>query len=937
MGPSNGPAVTVVVIVQDDCDLLPTAVRSVTAQSLAEIEVIVVDHGSHDGTAEVADRLALQDDRVRVVHLPDREGGPGRPCNVGIAEARAPYVTFVGSDDALTPDACRLLLAAARRHGAELVLGKALRIHPDEGDRTKAWMGFLYHEDAVYDDVRDDPRLLRDQISGAKLYSVEMLRRHELRFPEDVHYEDQLFTLGCYVFARRIAVVSAPVYHWMIRLSAGKPSISHSRADIANVRDRIVVNRRMDRFLHENGADDLAPVKDAKFLKHDLRLYVHDLWRRSPDYQREFIELVGDYVSTFPFAVIEQLSPVYRVVLYLLTRRDIDATLAAWDFTRVPGRVRIDLTRLGDRVYWGHRYLDDEQARLWLDVTDLRLDRTPFTEQRLYHHLTSAQTDGSTLRLSGETVNLLGQIAPGDDVRMDLVLRRRGARRRRPLVVRAPVDVVRHDGSRIGYVGTVDFDRLLPAAGRPGDTWAVSLRTRWNDRVNVSRVCEPDGAPTVGAVAIHPRFAKVSGNLLVPAVDDRGHLSLRVTSSSARRDAAGRALLAPVRAVARVRALARRPVSRNRRLWVYRHVFLRLPVKRGLVLFEAFRGRQFSDSPRAIYETLRETHPGLDPVWSRGADRRAADFPTGSRLVTRGSWAYYLTMARAEFWVDNFGMPRNFPKRRGTTYLQTWHGTPVKAMFFDTPRVQALDGAAKAEYQALVDQWDYLVSPSPYFEQTLVRAANFGGTLIRCGLPRNDALVNRDTPDDVAQVRARLGLPADRRILLFAPTYRTRGPGTRAYQPLDLRLLAAHLGDDWYLLRRRHYYRQPHDIELRLRYFARDVSSVMDVNDLLLASDALLTDFSSVMFDYALLRRPMLFYTPDLEHYSTVDPTTYVDLREVAPGPVLETSEQVVDALTRIDEVAHHHAERHAAFLERFAPLEDGRAASAVVRAVFGP
>jgi len=933
------PDVCVVVIVYNDRDLLPAAVRSAMSQTLRNIEIIVVDHGSNDGTAEVADQLANEDDRVKVVHLPDNVGGPGRPCNVGIDTATAPYVTIVGSDDELTSDACRLMFSAAEQHGADLVLGKPVQIHVHQRSRARVWQATLYREDAVYAGVREHTRLMWDQISASKLYSVDLIRRHRIRFPEDLIYEDQFFTLACYVFAQRIAVVSETVYRWMIRGKTAKPSITQTRSSIANLRDRLAVNVRMDEFLRDNDADDLAPVKDAKFLVHDLGLYLRDLWMRPLDYQRTFLELVGRYVATIPFSVIEQLRPIHRVAAYMLVHRDLEGLLAAWDFIRDPGRVSIDLTVIGDRVYWGHRHLGgSDDAKPWLDVTELGLHKTPFSQQVLYNWLTSYGVQRSTLRVDGEFFNQLGQIGADDEVHLALVLRERaravgGAARE----LRSPVEVIRVDDQRVTYEAELALGAILPSKGRIGDTWDFYLDARWNGQSNSTRVSSRDPDVTPVPVPVRPRIAGVSGDALAPVVSAEGYLSLRLVGSTPGRHRAGLAVRKGFARLKRMRSAAVGVPGGRRRLWFYRNVFMKLPIKAGLVYFEAFQGKQASDSPRAIYELVRETHPELDLVWGRSRSPWAAGFPAGSRVVQRGSWRHYLVMARAQVWVDNYGMPRNLPKRSGTTYVQTWHGTPVKKLFFDAPKVQKLDAAGKAEYQALVDQWDFLVSPSPYFEETMVKSANFGGHLIRCGLPRNDDLVNHNTAEKVAEIRRSLELPEDRRILLFAPTYRAKGPGRQAYRHLDLPLLAKLLDEDWYLLRRGHYYRKPTPVGARARSFARDVSTALDVNDLLLASDALLTDFSSLMFDYALLRRPMLFYAPDLDYYSQVDPGTYVDIREVAPGPVLQTTEEVAEAVRRIDAVKAEYDDRYAEFRQRFCPLDDGRASEAVIRTVWGP
>jgi CDP-glycerol glycerophosphotransferase len=947
------PDVTVVVMVQDDRDLLPAAVRSVTRQTLRNIEILIVNHGSADGTDKVAERLAAKDDRIRVIHLPDREGGPGRTCNAGFAEAAAPYVTLCASDDELPPDACRRLLATAQLHDAELVLGRTIRIQPEKGNQVRPWLHSTYEEEAAYDGIRERTGLLRDQISAGKLYSVDFIRRHDLLFPEDVIYEDQLFTLSCCVLARRIAVIPDVVYHWITR-SVGKPSITHTRSQIANLRDRIEVNLRMDKFLREHDAEDLAPIKDAKFIEHDLRLYLNELWHREPAYQRDFIDILADYVTTFPYSVAEQLPTIYRVVLFMLRQRDLEGTLAACEYIREPGRVSTELTERDGRVYWGTGYLDDEQARTWLDVTSLGLHRIPFSQQNIYNYFTAWDVDGSTVRVSGVVRNELGQIGEGDPLTLTLLFRRKGA----GAAARTKVDSVRWGPSMIEYDATLDFGALLPRKARPFQTWELFLVTRLGEHVNSTRVCVRDDA-LHAAVPVKRARAVVGPRWLDPQATLRGNLTFRATwrRPTRRLIDVGKGLLqsgrVPIllgtRSVLLVRGAAawasqfRRGLrwgARRVRMAAFRTFLTRMELDDSLIVFESFQGRQASDSPRAIFDELRVTRPDLSLVWSLGpAGLRSSDLPRGTRIVNRGSWEYFKVLARARYWVDNFGMPRDLPKPARTTYLQTWHGTPVKRLFFDTTRVRD-DAAEKRRFQRLVDRWDLLVSPSPFFEHSMVRSANFGGRLIHTGVPRTDALVRaHESGLEAATARARqaLDLPTDRKILLFAPTYRSPEEATAAYTPLDLELLADALGDEWYVLLRDHYFSKPAAIEPGLRYFAGDVTTVPDLTTLMLASDALLTDFSSVMFDFALLRRPMLFYAPDLDYYNHVDPLTYFDLSDVVPGPVVRTQDELIAAIDRLEEGHTEMAARYDAFVARFSPREDGRATTAVIDAVWGP
>ena len=121
-----------------------------------------------------------------------------------------------------------------------------------------------------------------------------------------------------------------------------------------------------------------------------------------------------------------------------------------------------------------------------------------------------------------------------------------------------------------------------------------------------------------------------------------------------------------------------------------------------------------------------------------------AGFPKGAKLVQRGSWAYHWHLARAQFWVDDQGFPRQFRKPAGTTYVQTWHGTPLKRMGFDSPALEAAGARERAAHQAMIDRWDCLLAPSEYFVDTFARSYRYRGPVLRSGSPRNDPLVAVD-------------------------------------------------------------------------------------------------------------------------------------------------------------------------------------------------
>jgi CDP-glycerol glycerophosphotransferase len=337
-----------------------------------------------------------------------------------------------------------------------------------------------------------------------------------------------------------------------------------------------------------------------------------------------------------------------------------------------------------------------------------------------------------------------------------------------------------------------------------------------------------------------------------------------------------------------------------------------------------------------VYEALRARHPELKTVWSYAGARGRQGFPKDSELVRRESWRYYRTLARAAYWVDNYGFPKPCPPRRATTYVQTWHGTPLKMVLLDLERIQQLPARGRRFWQEFVDRWDYVVVPNDYYRGTFVRGSNTAAQEIRAGLPRNDVLVTRSSPADAEAVKRQLGIPLDRTVLLYTPTWRRAAAGVPLTLP-NLTEMAAALGDEYYLLVRQHYYRPSIDVPQELAWFARDVSGLDETSTLLLAADVLVTDFSSVAFDYAFLGRPMIFYVPDYEFYTRVEPRTYINLAEVAPGPLVSDTAELVAAIRRTNEDRVTYSEAYKQFFDRYCAADNGRAGEIVVDRVWGP
>jgi CDP-glycerol glycerophosphotransferase len=356
---------------------------------------------------------------------------------------------------------------------------------------------------------------------------------------------------------------------------------------------------------------------------------------------------------------------------------------------------------------------------------------------------------------------------------------------------------------------------------------------------------------------------------------------------------------------------------------------------RELAVFDSFGGRHYSCNPRAIYEELRRSHPDLECAWV-SLDGQFTVPPDGTTVITVSSREYYEVLAQARYVITNDLLPSWFRRREGQTCLQTWHGTPLKRIGFDIGRPQFSNGLIYPDLlRESVASWDMLVSPNSFSTAIFRSAFRFDGEILESGYPRNDPLHHADREERAAAIRERLGLPAGKRIVLYAPTWRdnavTDSGGARFDLKLDLPAMTAALGDDHILLMRLHTHMRNNSAVGGSDGFVFDVTSYPDITDLYLISDVLVTDYSSVMFDFAGTGRPMLFFTYDLASYDNVR-GFYFDFEAEAPGPLLTGTSEVIEALRDISGVQRSYRDAYQAFGSKYCALDDGKASARVIQ-----
>lgn len=370
----------------------------------------------------------------------------------------------------------------------------------------------------------------------------------------------------------------------------------------------------------------------------------------------------------------------------------------------------------------------------------------------------------------------------------------------------------------------------------------------------------------------------------------------------------------------------------------YYHRYLKMPIKENVVLFETFMAKNYSDSPKYIYEALNKMYPGkYECVWAINGKH---DIPYGAKTIKRFSFQYAYYCAISKYLVFNVRQPLWFRKREGQVFLETWHGTPLKRLVFDQEEVTSASPKYKEQFYKQRKEWDYLVSANPFSSKTFRSCFMYEGKMLEYGYPRNDILYASDKEERAKRLKEKLGIPLDKKTILYAPTWRDDehyGKGEYKFTlALDLKKMKTMLEKDYVLLLRTHHYIADKIDTTGLGGFAYNFSTYDDISEIYLITDICITDYSSVFFDFANLKRPILFYTYDIEKYKNQLRGFYIDMNTEVPGPLLYTSEEVIDAILHIDTIQNRYQKRYDDFYDRFCCFDDGHASENIVKEVFG-
>ena len=312
------------------------------------------------------------------------------------------------------------------------------------------------------------------------------------------------------------------------------------------------------------------------------------------------------------------------------------------------------------------------------------------------------------------------------------------------------------------------------------------------------------------------------------------------------------------------------------------------------VFFQSLIGRNYGDSPKIIFDSMRSDPDFKDYkyVWAF-ADPDKFDVPEGTEKVSLNSLKYFYKAIQSGVWVCNVNVERGLMfKPKNTIFLNTGHGGQFK-----------IDGnAQKNRNDYDYSDVDMYCSFSQFDEDINVRDFNVRKEAsVICGVPRDDELY-RVTPEKIEAARRKLRIPDGKKVILYAPTWRDSSDGGDSYTiapPMDIAYWRERLSNDYVLLFRAHHLTTK-SMDLTYDDFVIDGSQEQNVNIVLIASDILITDYSSIAYDFSILERPIVDFAYDYEEYKAMRGLNE-DLEVMFPGSVFATQEGVIDHILAMD------------------------------------
>ncbi|QOH67855.1 CDP-glycerol glycerophosphotransferase family protein [Bacillus velezensis] len=395
----------------------------------------------------------------------------------------------------------------------------------------------------------------------------------------------------------------------------------------------------------------------------------------------------------------------------------------------------------------------------------------------------------------------------------------------------------------------------------------------------------------------------------------------------------------PVRSI-KINNTIKRLFLKNKNL-VYNILNKILPIDKKMIIYQSFHGKSYSCNPKAIYEKMVDLHgSNYKNIWVLNNIHKPLK-EKNTVIVKPNSLMYYFYMARSKYFINNGNFPDFYKKRKKTVHIQTWHGTPLKKLGFDiSPESPSYKENTSAELIRRNKRWDFAISPNSFTSSVYSSAFQFDKEIIESGYPRNDIFYQTNKDNIIKCTKEELNIPVNKKVILYAPTWRDDDfHNKKQNEPYEFKFglerFVEEFGDEYVLLVRLHYRDAIRAQVSDYKGVIYNVSNYDDIKYLYLISDILITDYSSVMFDFANTRKPMIFFAYDINKYSSELRGFYFDFKREAPGPIITNEKDLYKAIKNINQYSFLYKNNYNCFADKYCKYDNGKASEEVIKRIF--
>lgn len=372
---------------------------------------------------------------------------------------------------------------------------------------------------------------------------------------------------------------------------------------------------------------------------------------------------------------------------------------------------------------------------------------------------------------------------------------------------------------------------------------------------------------------------------------------------------------------------------------LYKMIYKYIKIDNKTIMFISYHGKGYLCNPKYIHQELLKDDRFQDykfifPLKDKN------EVIEGAKVIKYRGIKYFYYLAKSKFWIVNCKLPSYCIKKDEQVYIQTWHGTPLKRLAHDIEtkdditfyRSKMSRDEMTKSYDVDVAKYNYLISPNEYSSEIFESCFKIDKEKIKeYGYPRNDYLVNI-TNEEIDKLKIKYNIPTDKKVILYAPTWRDNKFNEKGYiyeLKVDFNKWKDMLGDEYVVIFKPHYLISNKFKDIKLDNFLFSFDENVDINELYVMSDLLITDYSSVFFDYAILNRPILFYMYDLEEYRDELRGFYLDINKELPGKITIDEDELLSVIK--NENYKEYDEKLKEFRNTYNNLEDGKASQRVI------